>query len=487
MPSVDGLEKPGVIDTDYLVIGAGAAGLAFADALTSESDADVVMVDRRHLPGGHWNDAYPFVRLHQPAATYGVNSRTLGAESIDTTGPNAGFYDRATGLEVCDYFRAVLEEHLLPSGKVRFVGGVDYVANGSDEHAITSRLTGKTTTVRVRRKVVDGTYLASSVPATHTPAFTVDSDAQLIPVGDLVAVSEPPTGYTILGAGKTAMDACNWLLDNGVDPDRIRWIKPRDAWVWDRASLQPLDLVVSTVESLSLGVEALAEAENVDELLHRLEASGQLFRIDPTVEPAMFRGAILSRAEGEGLRQIERVVRQGHVVHLGADRIELEDGTIPTDRGEVHVDCTAYGFRVAPARPIFEPGRITIQSLIGGFTTFNAALIGFVESVRDDDAEKNRLCPPTPQPGQPIDVIMSYHGFLNYFVTHTAEPDLMAWSADSRLSMTRGMNDHLGDERMQSAVGRWVANLEPAIKNAEQFLAESASSNPRSGADRQRA
>jgi putative NAD(P)-binding protein len=466
-----------VIETDYLIVGAGAAGMAFADALIAGCDMDIVMVDRRHSPGGHWNDAYPFVRLHQPSANYGVNSRALGTDSIDTTGPNAGFYERATGVEICDYFRRVLEDHLLPSGRVRFFGGCDYVESGSNEHTFTSRLNGTTTTVRVRRKVVDSTYLETSVPATHTPAFTVDSDVQLIPVGDLVALSEPPAGYTILGAGKTAMDACNWLLDNGVDPDRIRWVKPRDAWLMDRASLQPLDLVVSTIEGFSLGVEALGQAENVDDLFCRLEARGQLFRLDPTVEPTMFRGAILCQAERESLQQIERVVRQGRVVHLGADRVVLEDGAIPTDRGEVHVDCTAYGFRAAPARPIFEPGRITLQSLMGGFTTFNAALIGFVESARDDDAEKNRLSPPTPQPSKAIDWISVYSGSLRSFAAHSAEPDLMAWLEHSRLSVTRGMSDHMHDPGMQSATARWAANLEPALKNAEQLLAASASSN----------
>jgi len=40
------------IDTDYLIVGAGAAGLAFADALIAESDADVVIVDRRDRPRG---------------------------------------------------------------------------------------------------------------------------------------------------------------------------------------------------------------------------------------------------------------------------------------------------------------------------------------------------------------------------------------------------------------------------------------------------
>lgn len=89
------------IETDYLVVGAGASGMAFTDALIADSDADVVMVDRRHHPGGHWNDAYPFVRLHQPSAYYGVNSRPLGNDRIDETGPNAGFYERATAAEVC--------------------------------------------------------------------------------------------------------------------------------------------------------------------------------------------------------------------------------------------------------------------------------------------------------------------------------------------------------------------------------------------------
>jgi hypothetical protein len=463
-----------VIEADYLIVGAGAAGMAFADALIAECDADIVMVDRRHSPGGHWNDAYPFVRLHQPSANYGVNSRILGTNSIDTTGPNAGFYDRARGAEICDYFRTVLDDHLLSSGKVRFVGGCDYVGDWSSEHAFTSRLTGKTTAVRVRRKVVDTTYLEVSVPATHTPSFTVDPDAQFIPVGDLVALAEPPTGYTILGAGKTAMDACNWLLDNGVDPDKLRWVKPRDAWLMDRATFQPLDLLVSTIEGLSLDVEALALAENVDDLFRRLETGGQLARLDSSVEPTMFRGAVLSQAEITALQQIERTVRQGRVRHLGADRIVMDDGTIPTDRGEVHVDCTAAGFRSAPPRPIFEPGRITLQSLMGGFTTFNAALIAFVESARDDDGEKNRLCPPIPPPSKPIDWISVIAGGFRAFAAHSTEPDLMSWLEGSRLSLTRGMGDHMGDPRMQSAMTRWFANLEPALKNAEQLLAESA-------------
>ncbi len=206
-----------MIDTDYLVIGAGAAGMAFADSLITESDADVVMVDRRHAPGGHWNDAYPFVRLHQPSAFYGVNSRVLGTDSIDTVGPNAGFYERATAAEICEYFRRVLEERLLASGRVRFFGMCDYRFDQSGDHQFVSRLTGAASTVRVRRKIVDATYLETAVPSTHIPSFGVDPNVRLIPINDLVALSEPGSGYTVIGAGKTGMDACIWLLDSGAD------------------------------------------------------------------------------------------------------------------------------------------------------------------------------------------------------------------------------------------------------------------------------
>ncbi|MBV8387363.1 MAG: NAD(P)-binding protein, partial [Acidimicrobiia bacterium] len=50
------------ITTDYLVVGAGASGMSFVDALVRAADVDVVIVDRRHAPGGHWLDDYSFVR-----------------------------------------------------------------------------------------------------------------------------------------------------------------------------------------------------------------------------------------------------------------------------------------------------------------------------------------------------------------------------------------------------------------------------------------
>lgn len=42
-----------MIEADYLVVGAGATGMAFADVLVVETDASLAIVDRYGRPGGH--------------------------------------------------------------------------------------------------------------------------------------------------------------------------------------------------------------------------------------------------------------------------------------------------------------------------------------------------------------------------------------------------------------------------------------------------
>jgi hypothetical protein len=39
------------VDTDYLIVGAGALGMTFADQLLTDTDASIVIVDRHHMPG----------------------------------------------------------------------------------------------------------------------------------------------------------------------------------------------------------------------------------------------------------------------------------------------------------------------------------------------------------------------------------------------------------------------------------------------------
>jgi hypothetical protein len=115
-----------ILEADYLIVGSGAMGMAFTDVLLTETDASVVMLDRHAQPGGHWNDAYPFVRLHQPSAFYGVNSKPLGSDKVDATGWNRGLYELATGSEIVAYFDQVMQQQFLPSGRVQYFPMCEY-------------------------------------------------------------------------------------------------------------------------------------------------------------------------------------------------------------------------------------------------------------------------------------------------------------------------------------------------------------------------
>jgi hypothetical protein len=449
--------------TDYLVVGAGATGLAFTDALVAEADAEVTVVDRRHAVGGHWLDAYPFVRLHIPSAYYGVDSLPLGDDRVDEVGENAGFYERATGEDVLEHF-AEAAERLTRTGRVRILTAHEHLGPGAGGERVRDLATGALHEVAVRRKVVDARYLEASVPATHTPSFATSPAARVVPVNGLPAAAGSAESYAVLGSGKTAVDACTWLLDHGVAPDRIRWIRPRDAWFLDRAAFQPLEQVGGIIEGISLDAEAAARATDLDGLFDRLEASGRLSRIDPSQPATMYRGTMLSARELRAVRQIEDVVRLGHVRRIEGDRIVLERGEVDATTDVLHVDCTALGLRDAPATPIFQPDRIVLQQVRQNSPCFNAALLGFVEAHRDDDDDKNRLCPPNPYAGGVEDWPRLMR--LTWSTEHRwlSEPDVSAWAARSRLNLLQALPDHAAEPAVRAALERYLTHVGTAIE-----------------------
>jgi hypothetical protein len=472
-----------LVDTDYLVVGAGATGLAFADALLAEADVEVTVIDRRSAPGGHWMDAYPFVRLHTPSAYYGTNSLALGEDRIDRVGENAGYYERATGEEVFGYF-AEAAKRLEESGRARTLTRHEHLGAGSDGERVRDLSTGEIHDVAVRHRVVDARYLEASIPATHVIPFETAPGVRLVPVNDLPAAARSGCSYAVLGSGKTAADACIWLLDNDVPPDRIRWIRPRDAWFYDRSHFQPLEQVGAIVEGNALDAEAGADATDMDDLFERLEASGRLTRIDPAWPATMFRGTMLSTGELAALRQIESVVRFGRVRRIDVDRIVLERGEIETDADTLHVDCTALGLNNAPAAPIFQPGRIVLQQVRHLSPCFNAALVGFVEAHRDDDVERNRLCPPNPYASSVDDWPRMISRTWRTEARWLREPDLSTWIAESRLNLLRALPEHSSEPHVQGAVKRYLTHVGAAIERLKQLDESNSPKREESGGER---
>ncbi|MEL7977646.1 pyridine nucleotide-disulfide oxidoreductase [Isoptericola sp. F-RaC21] len=451
------------MDTDYLVVGAGAVGMAFVDALVEhDPTAHATLVDRRTAPGGHWRDAYPFVRLHQASQFYGVASTRLGTGRLQESGPEAGLAERATGPEICDYYAAVLAERLLPTGRVELLGGVEY-----RDGLLVDLTSGDVVEPRVRRRVVDARYLAPSIPAVGPPPFDVDDDARVVPAGALPDAGDA-AAFVVAGSGKTATDAVVWLLGHGVDPDAIQWVRPRDPWMLDRAVVQPDPAVFLGMAGTLMA--AACDASSADDLFLRLEDAGVMTRIDPDVMPSMARTPTLGRWELELLRSVTRVVRGGHLRRVSSGRLVLDAGDVAVPQGAVVVHCAAYGLQLRPALPIWGE-RLTLQSVRAGFPPFCAALVGYVEAHRHDrpDAEKNALCPPTPYWSTPADWAAMQGRGARAAASFMADPDVAAWAHSVLLNPAGVPPEQAGRPEVRAAVARYLEHAPAGIAGLERI------------------
>ena len=462
-----------LIETDYLIIGAGATAMAFVDTLLKETNARVMMVDRHDRPGGHWNDAYSFVRLHQPSAFYGVNSRELGSATKDQAPLNSGLYELASGTEVVSYFDQVMNQQFLPSGRVRYFPMCNYTGDRIDDHRFTSLVSGANHQVRVHQKVVDATHAQTAVPSTHPPRYRVEPGVQCVPLNDLPKIRHPHSGYVVVGSGKTGIDACLWCLQNGIAPEKICWIMPNDPWLIDRANLQPgLDSFERTIGGLTAQFEAITTADSIPDLFSRLEATGQFLRIDKSVEPTAYRCATVTQAELRELRRIDNIVRLGRVRVIEPTRIVLEHGSIATSPGALHIDCSASAIPSLPEMKVFDGGKINLLMVSTCQPLFSAALIAYVESHLDDQAQMNALCTMVPPPHVPTDWIRMWAVYLGNQLRWGEHEGLARWIRQSRLyfltAVVRGLQET--DTEKLAQLHRLSVSRQQAAANLPRLL-----------------
>jgi hypothetical protein len=481
---------PTPLDTDYLVIGAGTTGLAFADTLLAQSSAHITLVDSRGKPGGHWNDAYPFVTLHQPSAFYGVNSLALGSGRKDSAGLNAGLYELATGAEICAYFDRVLQHTLLPSGRVAWHPMCRVLDDGPEGPRIENLLTGAVQKVKVRRKIVDARYLGPAIPATHTPRFQVEPGARLVAPNALPGLAQGaaasgaplPRHFVVIGAGKTAMDTALWLLGTGVPPQAITWVKPREAWLVNRVTTQPApEFFFDAIGSQAEQMAAFGAATSLDDLYLRLEACGALLRVDTGRMPTMFHLATVSTAEVAALRSLQNIVRLGHVQRVAPGRLVLDGGEAALPADALFIDCTASAVEPRPVLPIFHdgpaggPGRIVLQIVRLPQPAFSAAAIAYVEAhdeVYPDTAAKNAVCATVPFPHTLADYPRAMAvGMQNQF-RWGQDKALRQWMRESRLDgfgrLMSGIDP--ADTEKQAVLARYKAGAMAAMANLPRLV-----------------
>jgi hypothetical protein len=150
---------------------------------------------------------------------------------------------------------------------------------------------------------------------------------------------------------------------------------------------------------VSAQLKSVEHAESVEDLFARLADAGCLLRIDESIDPEMYRCAIVSQAELEELRRIDDVVRMGHVKEIEPGRVVLDGGSLPIAGSALYIDCTAVGLGRRDVTTVFDADRITLQTVRTCQPVFSAALIAHVEAAYTDDDTRNSLCRPIPNPG----------------------------------------------------------------------------------------
>lgn len=458
------------LETDYLVVGCGAVGMAFCDVLLNHSDARLVIVDRHKAPGGHWNDAYSFVRLHQPSAYYGVCSKPLGDDGQDPDPLNAGMLERASAAELLAYYAEVMAD-FIATGRVIYLPEADYFGDGH----VTSLSSGDSYHVKPTRRIVDTTYLQTVVPSTHPPKYQIGQGVACLTPNALAGLDLPIRGqnYCVIGAGKTGVDVCLYLLERGVDPDAIRWIMPRDAWFQNRANVQRGDSYFeATFGALAAQMAAVAEAKTSDGLMLDLEAKGQLLRLDPHVTPRMYHGAIMSIGERDRLCRIKDVIRKGRIEAITFDQICFAGDAIEARPNTIYIDCSASGLTKRPAVTVFEGNTITLQMVKPIQPVFSGALIARVELLCASDEDKNALCGPVMVPDAPLHWLNVLSEGLANQARWSRHGDIKSWIASTRLDtfgkMARRVKPH--ETQKLELLNRFSASVGPALLNATRLL-----------------
>ncbi len=196
-----------------------------------------------------------------------------------------------------------------------------------------------------------------------------------------------------------------------------------------------------------------------------------MMRVDPSVTPTMAKTPTLATWELDLLRTIENVVRLGHLERVEQDRLVLQHGEVAIANDAVVVHCAAPGLRYKPLMPIWAAHAITPQPVRAGFPCFGAALAGFVEAIIDDDAEKNRVCPPSPFSDTAMDWAAMQVLGGRASMAFSAHPDIKAWAGRTVLNPARIPPERQGDGDVVAATGRFTAFVGPGLARLAELAA----------------
>ena len=270
------------------------------------------------------------------------------------------------------------------------------------------------------------------------------------------------------------MDAIVWLLRNGALPDSIQWVVPRDSWLQNRLQTQPgVAFFNDSIGGEADKMAAFEGSKAMDEVFLKLEALGQMLRVDRTQTPTMFHYATISTGEIDLLRSVKRVIRMGRVQAIERGALILDKGRVAMNADTQYIDCTASAVQPRKPQPVFQDDRVVVQLLRMPLVTLSAAITAYVEVHGGDDEAKNRLCTPVPFPtnlkGYARASLMS---MMNQF-QWSQDKQLRQWMRSSRLDAFGKMVSEIdkADTEKQATLARLRVNTQAATTSMAALMA----------------
>lgn len=364
------MEEPSDMYADVVIVGAGYAGLS---ALVTANkylgtNEHVLIADIQPCFGGHWQETYRYIRLHQPYSLFTVFDRPWDLK----TDP----WYLATGSEVFEYLKSVGESEMKNHGtKTLFEHRyITHEVLNNHVNVVFESVHDDNTRVVVRtKKLIDAFPLSHPQlePLKLSSSKVISITPNMIP--DIIdelkkdkTNSEQKCRFVIVGSGKTAMDTIKFIDEHTAAPQSL--VAGNGMAFLCRDTLFPKNNLTRlfgghSLQELFMDAVEKWDGKNENELMKDLIASGKL--ISPVDDPKSCYWGILSHVEMANVNRILRDnIAKGRIVDVtdvdGVPTLVMEDGTnkaIPgldefeTDTIYV-VNCTTRMLQHKPPRPL---------------------------------------------------------------------------------------------------------------------------------------
>lgn len=364
---------------DVVIVGAGLAGLSALVVankyLTSNEYA--LIADIRPSFGGHWQDTYGYVRLHQPYNYFTAYDKPWQLERDPLY--------LASGHEVFEHLNQIGQAEMKTHGTKALFSHryISHQVHGDEVHVMFESVQNPNNKVLVRtKKLIDAFPLTHpeikplNISSTKVKSITPNMLSETIDnIKENNINNERKCHFIIVGSGKTGMDAVKFLDDSITTPQSLiagngMALLCRDVF-FPRNILQRMfggkthfDMFVYAVEEW--------DGNNENELMRELVRSGiMLSCVD---DPHSCFHALQSRQEMANVKRIlgDSIVkgRMKDIIEVdGVPTLVMEDGTrkhIPgLNNDQVDdifvVNCTARLVDDKPATPLLTGNNMVLS------------------------------------------------------------------------------------------------------------------------------